>query len=70
MGPVDAESGATLDVGEVVRRQLVASGLDPARIERLHVCTFSDPRFFSSRRAAGAPFGGQGGIIGLRPDSS
>lgn len=64
-GPRDAEGGAKLDNTEAVRRQLVAAGLQPSNIETIAACTFADARFFSCRRARGAPFGGQGGIIGL-----
>ncbi|MCW5724177.1 MAG: peptidoglycan editing factor PgeF [Maricaulaceae bacterium] len=66
-GPRDAEGGAVLDVSEAVRRQLVSAGLRPGNIERIPLCTFADQRFFSSRRARGGPFGGQGGVIGLIP---
>jgi YfiH family protein len=69
VGPIDAEGGATLDVPEAVRRRLVAAGVDPVYIERLPYCTDDDPRFYSSRRARGPTFGGQGGIIGIAPSS-
>lgn len=68
--PRDAEGGAGLDVGEAVRRQLLAAGVLPSNIERVPGCTYADgARFFSSRRAAaeGYPgeFGGQCGIVAL-----
>lgn len=63
--PRDEESGAGLDVSEACRRQLIAAGIPEGQIERLSFCTFDDKRFFSSRRARGGQFGGQGGIIGL-----
>jgi purine-nucleoside/S-methyl-5'-thioadenosine phosphorylase / adenosine deaminase len=65
VGPLDPEGGATLDVVEIVRRQLVAAGVSETRIERVPGCTFDDPRFFSSRRQGGGRFGGQGGAIGI-----
>lgn len=65
--PRDAEGGAGLDVSEACRRQLIAAGIPETQIERIATCTFSDDRFFSSRRVKGGQFGGQGGIIGLRP---
>lgn len=66
----DEEGGAGLDVGEAVRRQLLAAGVLPAHLERMAGCTYADKaRFFSSRRAAdeGHPgeFGGQCGIVAL-----
>jgi len=66
VGARDAEGGAGLDVPEAVRSQLVEAGLSPHRIERIPACTFSDPRFFSCRRAEGTSFGSQGAVIGLR----
>jgi YfiH family protein len=65
IGPLDAEGGATLDVSEAVRRQLVVAGLRLENVERVPACTYADARFFSSRRARGARFGSQGGIIAL-----
>lgn len=65
VGPPDPEGGATLDVAEVLRRQLTAAGVAESHIERVAACTFDDRRFFSSRRAGGGRFGGQGGVIGL-----
>ena len=65
VGPRDGEGGATLDVSEAVRRQLVGAGLWRENVERLAICTYEDSRFFSSRRARKGPFGSQGGIIGL-----
>lgn len=66
-GKRDGDGGAGLDVSEACRRQLIAAGIPETQIERLAACTYADPRFFSSRRAKGGQFGGQGGIIGLRP---
>tara|TARA_R110002073_G_scaffold121657_4_gene264266 strand:- start:1199 stop:1981 length:783 start_codon:yes stop_codon:yes gene_type:complete len=66
----DAEGGAGLDVSEACRRQLVAAGIPQTQVERINACTFDDPRFFSSRRAKGGQFGGQGGIIGLTNQSA
>jgi YfiH family protein len=65
VGPPDPEGGATLDVAGVLRRQLTAAGVAETHIERVPGCTYDDPRFFSSRKAGGARFGGQGGVIGL-----
>lgn len=65
VGPLDEEWGATLDVAEIVRRQLAAAGVSEQRIERVPGCTYDDLRFFSSRRAGGQRFGGQGGVVGL-----
>lgn len=68
--PPDDEGGAGLDVGEAVRRQLLAAGILPEHVERLPGCTYAEKdRFFSSRRAAaeGHPgeFGGQCGIVAV-----
>lgn len=65
VGPLDAGGGATLDVVEVLRRQLVAAGVPEASIEVVPACAYADHRFFSSRRAGGGRFGAQGGVIGL-----
>lgn len=66
----DKEGGAGLDVGEAVRRQLLAAGVLPSNIERIAGCSFAEEsRFFSSRRAAAAghpgQFGGNCGIVAL-----
>ncbi|WP_241095003.1 peptidoglycan editing factor PgeF [Marinicauda algicola] len=66
----DGKGGAGLDVGEAVRRQLLACGLLPENIERIAGCTYAErERFFSSRRAAaqGHPgaFGGQCGVVAV-----
>jgi YfiH family protein len=65
IGPLDVEGGATLDVPEAVRRQLIGAGLREENIERVPACTYTDQRFYSSRRARGHPFGAQAGVIGL-----
>lgn len=65
IGGEDSEGGATLDVAEALRRQLVGAGVRPDRVERLACCTFADRRFFSSRRARRPAFGAQAGIVGL-----
>ncbi len=71
LSPRGEEGGARLDVGEACRRQLIAAGIPPARIERSPLCTYAEePRLFSARRShhrgLSGVFGGQAGIIGLR----
>jgi YfiH family protein len=72
IGPVDSEGGAGLDVAEACCRQLVEAGVPPHQISRITACTFDQAdRFFSCRRAArdghAGQFGGQCGIIALKP---
>ncbi len=51
---VDQSREGRLDLAEVNRRQLAASGMDPSRIETLAACTRCDAaNFFSYRREPG-----------------
>ncbi|WP_233352861.1 peptidoglycan editing factor PgeF [Maricaulis alexandrii] len=68
----DAEGGAQLDVAEACQRQLLAAGVPAAAIWRSGLCTYGEEaRLFSARRShhrgESGVFGGQAGIIGLRP---
>ncbi len=72
VSPKDAEGGAQLDVGEACRRQLLAAGVPDASIWRSELCTYAEAaRLFSARRShhrgESGVFGGQAGIIGLKP---
>ncbi|MCP2669644.1 peptidoglycan editing factor PgeF [Maricaulaceae bacterium EIL42A08] len=72
IGPRDDEGGAGLDVAEACRRQLIHAGIPETQIEMIRGCTFAErAQFFSSRRAAldghAGQFGGQVGVIALRP---
>lgn len=57
---------AYLDLRSIVREQLLAAGLDSARIATRGPCTrCANDRYFSRRAAAGAPTGLQMSFIGL-----
>jgi YfiH family protein len=58
-----------LDLWEINRRQLVASGVRPEHIEVSGACTRCDPDTYFSHRALGYPAGRFGAAIGLLPDA-
>nr|WP_238934586.1 peptidoglycan editing factor PgeF [Maricaulis parjimensis] len=72
VSPLDEEGGAQLDVAEACRRQLESAGVPAASIWRSELCTYAEAdRLFSARRShhrgESGVFGGQAGIIGLKP---
>ncbi len=66
-GPRDKKGGAHLDNTAAVLRQVREAGLPAENIWVSDACTFADETLFSCRRAKGGPFGGQAGVIGLKP---
>ena len=59
---------AHLDLRPIIREQLAAAGLDPARIATVGPCTrCASERYFSRRAVRGATTGLQMSFIGLKP---
>lgn len=59
----DGSGKYRLNLPEILRRQALAAGLDPAHVEIVPGCTLSDERFYSYRRQQGVT-GRQAGLIG------